>query len=184
MSVVLRLRNPELKWEGAAADAGSQSGTDGSGVQWGLRGFTGEADLWAGQGGQGPRMPTVGRTALCSEPGALSTGRPDSPPPTGCLMLWDGAPLTKETRAASSRMRTRRSSNCSSTSSHRDFPGDRNTSEACPPGLPPFRAGTASETVRPTPPTIQRESPRPGEAQVGDARGLAGPHSAQRGGHT
>lgn len=44
-----------------------------------------------------------------------------------CLISW--VILTKETQAASSRILTKRSSNCSTTNSHKDFPEtDKNTS--------------------------------------------------------
>lgn len=55
-----------------------------------------------------------------------------------CLTSQDGREglLTKETRAASSRMRTKRSSNCSTTSSHRDFPGIGESEAQVPGHLP------------------------------------------------
>lgn len=49
-----------------------------------------------------------------------------------CLINW--VILTKETQAASSRILTKRSSNCSTTNSHKDFPEtDKNTSHTWKP---------------------------------------------------
>lgn len=81
--------------------------------------------------GLGPSPPSA------PSPDLHTPNQPSSPPDAPTT-------LTKEMQAARRRIRTRRSSNCSTTNSHRDFPGGRGKGTVCPRGygLADERAGT------------------------------------------
>lgn len=162
-SVVLRLRNPELKW---------------ARWEWGPVG----AARVHGQGRQGPKDPTVGRTALCSEPGALSTGPAWLPASHRLPDAVGRGPTYKGDQGGQQQDAHQKVLELLQHQLPQGFPWEQE--HGVRPGpltswpAPIQSWDSLGDCLAYPPPTIptpttQRETPRPGEAQVGDARGLS-----------